>query len=119
MTLIQVLLIFGGAMCFFAYLVFFRSVFRDRLVVIVLFLIGTAAVLSPGSTTQVAQVLGVGRGADLIFYLAIIGGLFTGILLYGKIAKLERAQTELVRALALKHAEKGEVPFHHPSSDVQ
>lgn len=62
--------------------------------------------ISPVSTDRIAEIVGVGRGADLIVYTAIV------FLLYGfsrLIATQERQRkelTDLVRKIAIERAEK-------------
>lgn len=103
MTLIQIILL--SLFAFLAlYLIYFRSRLRDRLIAVLFFLIAVAAVLFPDATTVIAQSVGVGRGTDLLVYLSIVAGIFAVLLLYGKISRCERLQTELVRELALRDA---------------
>jgi len=53
---------------------------------------------------RVANAVGVGRGADLIFYLFIPAALLTQLLLYLNCKSLERSITELSRHVALANA---------------
>jgi len=46
--------------------------------------------------------IGVGRGIDLVVYIAILGLFYVVFQLYMKIDKLEREITKLVREIALK-----------------
>lgn len=76
-----------------------------------LFLIGVSAVgalfvMFPSQSDKLAQLVGVGRGADLVTYLSIIFFFVAGIILYSKIRKLEADQTELVRKISIQRAEK-------------
>lgn len=63
----------------------------------------TAAIVvaRPEVTTSIAQFLGVGRGADLILYAAIITLLILVFQLHIAHHKLERQLTEIVRQQAL------------------
>jgi hypothetical protein len=45
--------------------------------------------------------MGVGRGADLLLYLAIVLGGFLFLLVYSKIKRIERDITEVVRQMAI------------------
>jgi hypothetical protein len=83
-----------------------RSGLLDRLVVLVMGLLGIAMVAAPDWTTKLANLIGVGRGADLFFYLAIVGFSFAGLVLYSKIRDLESSITKLVRVLAIERAER-------------
>ncbi len=62
------------------------------------------AILAPDRTTQVALLLGIRRGADLVIYctaLALCVGFF---LVYVKVRQLSREITLLTRELALQGA---------------
>lgn len=63
-------------------------------------------VARPEVTTEVAQFLGVGRGADLILYAAIITLLVLVFQLHVAHHRLERQLTDLVRKQALGEWEK-------------
>ncbi len=68
--------------------------------------VGIVFVLFPGLTDQLAHLVGVGRGADLVTYIFIVFFFMAGIILYSKIRKLEADQTELIRKITLQRAEK-------------
>ncbi len=72
-------------------------------------LVGVFFVFNPDATTRIANMVGVGRGTDLILYLCVIAFFFTHALLYFKIRKMENAQTELVRQLAISNAKTPQV----------
>ena len=108
MTLIQLILIFGLLASLGVYLRFFRSELVDRLIAILLFMLAAIGIFSPDSTTVLANVLGVGRGADLLFYLFAVITAFLLILIYSKVARLSNSQTELARHIALMSAKAPE-----------
>lgn len=81
-----------------------RSGLLDRLIVLVFAGVGVVMAVIPNFTTKLANLVGVGRGVDLFFYLAIVGLGFMCLLLYSKIRDLESAITELTRALAVRKA---------------
>lgn len=56
----------------------------------------------PQATNRVAAILGVGRGADAVFYIAIAGLFYTVFRLYGKLENLEHQLSELVKKVALR-----------------
>jgi hypothetical protein len=56
----------------------------------------------PGTTSALASVLGVGRGADVVIYLALVLLFYLVFRLFGRIEELERQITRVVRAAALK-----------------
>jgi hypothetical protein len=64
---------------------------------------GMFLVWAPETTNQLANILGVGRGADLILYLWVVITLALMLVLYLKILRLGRRVTQLTRALALAH----------------
>lgn len=72
--------------------------------ILLLMLVGTALVfiLFPDLTSSLAHRLGVGRGADLVFYLSIVIFWFVILKLYARIRRLEGTVTELIRKDALK-----------------
>lgn len=56
----------------------------------------------PDSANRIASVVGVGRGADLIFYLWILISVLVFLLLYVKLVSLSQALTRLARHVALR-----------------
>jgi len=79
-----------------------RSGLLDRMIVLLFAALGVAMTMVPDLTTKVANLVGVGRGVDLFFYLSIIGLAFICLLLYSRIRQLEASITELARVLAIK-----------------
>jgi hypothetical protein len=59
-------------------------------------------VVRPETTVALARVFGVGRGVDLVIYLALVMVFFLLFRLFAKIEDLERQLTRFVRAQALK-----------------
>jgi hypothetical protein len=82
----------------------FRSGLRNRILSVLFLLSAMIAVLFPDNTQYLADYLGVGRGSDLMIYFFFILALFFGALFFSKINRIERRQTEIVRALALSAA---------------
>lgn len=74
-------------------------------VVFTLLALACAAVLFPGATNDIAHVVGVGRGADLIMYMLHVGLLFVIIHYYTKFVELQKQITYLVREIALLRRE--------------
>lgn len=105
---IQILLI-GGVIAIFTYYISrFRSAFLDLLLLSVFAGLAIFFILFPDYTNAIAQKLGVGRGADLLFYLCILLFLFILIKLFARIRRLEKKLTEMVRKQAkdeAKHAD--------------
>ena len=67
--------------------------------------LGAVAVISPETTDWVARQVGVGRGADFVIYLSIVGMLFVLVHYYSKFVELQRNLTQLARELAILRAE--------------
>lgn len=63
-------------------------------------------VLRPETASSAARFFGVGRGADVVVYLALAAVYWLVFRLFAKIEDLERRITKLVRELALKDLEK-------------
>jgi hypothetical protein len=71
---------------------------------LLLWVAAAIAIANPELTVVLAQSLGIQRGADLIFYLAILG-MFAGFfLVYVRLRRLDEGMTTLVRRLAIAEA---------------
>ncbi|MGV3734078.1 MAG: DUF2304 domain-containing protein [Microcella sp.] len=75
-----------------------------RLLVLLALLGGVVVVVWPGLLSALAQLVGIGRGADLLFYLAIVAGLLYVVNEYKRSVQLQRANTQLAREIALTEA---------------
>ncbi|MFQ5350522.1 MAG: DUF2304 family protein [Thermoanaerobaculia bacterium] len=81
---------------------------RAAVLWILLWAAAAAAILEPELTMVVANALGIDRGADLVFYCAILG-MFTGFfIVFGRLRRLDRHLTRLVRKVAIDAVEEGE-----------
>jgi hypothetical protein len=87
-----------------------RSGVLDRVIVLLFAVAGAVMAIVPDFTTRIANLVGVGRGVDLFFYLAIIGLAFICLLLYSRVRELESSITDLARSVATKKAEGPEGP---------
>jgi small membrane protein len=63
--------------------------------------VGTWFVWAPEHANALAGFVGVGRGADLLFYLWVVITLALVVIMYLKIQRLARRVTQLARAIAL------------------
>lgn len=61
-------------------------------------------VLFPNSLTWVANRLGVGRGADLLLYIVTVSFMLISVVLFRRLADLERRYVDLARTQALQDA---------------
>lgn len=90
----------------------------QTLAVIFLTLIGIVLAVFPGLSSQVAAFLHVGRGTDLIFYFAVLAGLFIASNFYFRFKRQEEMLIALTRQSAIDHAQApGEPPASVPQSD--
>jgi len=105
MKSIQVILIALAVMAAILGSIAFRSKLAYRLLGMFFFFVATGFVVFPDASTQIARILGVGRGTDLLLYLVIFAGVHAFLLLYMRTRRLERKLTELVRAMAIQAAE--------------
>lgn len=112
MSGIQVLLISGVVAIFLYYLFRLRSALIDLVALGLFSGLAIFFILSPEYTSAIAQKLGVGRGADMLFYICILFFLFVILKLYARVRQLEETLTELVRqqakSEAIPPAHKGE-----------
>jgi hypothetical protein len=60
----------------------------------------------PEITSRLALFFGIGRGADLIVYVAIVVIVYLLFRLFVRVDKMDRQMTKLVRSLALHDEEK-------------
>jgi len=69
-----------------------------------------AAVLiaDPWATTTIASWVGIGRGADLILYVATLAGLAAALFFYVRFRRLEVVITGIIRREALQSPRRGE-----------
>jgi hypothetical protein len=59
------------------------------------------AVIAPQLVTHVANLVGVGRGADLVLYFFVVASMFVWVGLYRRLHDMEHRFVELNRAIAL------------------
>ena len=75
-----------------------------RVIMLISILAGVTVIIWPGLLTQLARLAGVGRGVDLLFYLALVAGLLYVVNEYKRSVMLARANTHLARELVLTEA---------------
>lgn len=85
-----------------------RSLAVKRIFALIMALAAVLAILFPSVLTVVAKFFGIGRGADLLLYLAIIGGLLFAVSVVRSKARSDTRVTELARAVALMEARLSE-----------
>jgi hypothetical protein len=103
---IQVLLI-GGVLIIFGYYAFrVRNALLDLLALLIFSGLAIFFILYPEQTNKIAHWLGVGRGADLLFYICILFFIFVLLKLFARIRRLEKTVTEMARKQAINDAKK-------------
>ncbi len=80
---------------------------RQALVWTLAWLTAGGFIADPNASIRVAQWLGIGRGSDLIFYLAILAGMVALVHFQNRYLRLEIAIAELIRRDAIDHAQRG------------
>lgn len=64
-------------------------------------LVALTGILLPGTTTKIASIFGVGRGVDIILYLAVSLLFYLVFRIYVTLEDLRREITKVVRMVAL------------------
>lgn len=82
-----------------------RTRVLDQIIVLCIGIVGIVLVVVPDWANTLAHFFGVGRGADLLIYLGLVGISYLLIMLYSKLRQTERRITELTRDAAMKHAQ--------------
>jgi small membrane protein len=103
---IQILLITAVVLVAVYFFVRLHNSMLDFLLLLALVSAALVFIFFPAITNTIAHKLGVGRGADLVFYLSIVIFWFVILKLYVRIRKLERIVTDVVRKDALTEIQK-------------
>ncbi|MFA6105191.1 MAG: DUF2304 family protein [Patescibacteria group bacterium] len=75
---------------------------KETVVWILFWVLAGVVVIQPNLTARVAEMLGVGRGADVVVYISLVVLFFIVFRLVIKIEKLNREITKVIREKALK-----------------
>lgn len=100
-VLLVIALLFGW------YVARVRTILFDRLILLSIFVIALVLIVYPEASTRLATLLGIGRGADLVFYLFILFVLFQFVRLAADRRAIQRDITEIVRITAIQNAQQG------------
>jgi hypothetical protein len=82
-----------------------RIAFRPAFAWMLLWIAAAIAIAAPDVLVQIAHLLGIGRGADLVLYLSILFMFVAVFLSYLRFRRLEEQMTRIVRHLAIREAE--------------
>ncbi len=107
MSLFQVLaLLVVGCLFFLSLLAMLRTwaTRREGLMWALVWLAAAVAIIWPGVTRIVANALGIGRGADLVLYCAVVVMMVGFLMVYVRLRRIRRELTLLVRHLAIRDA---------------
>ncbi len=77
---------------------------RDALLWALLWLVAGVTIMWPGVTKVIANALGIGRGADLVLYCAVVVMMIGFLMVYVRLRRIRREMTLLVRELAIRDA---------------
>ncbi|HEY3527629.1 MAG TPA: DUF2304 domain-containing protein [Nocardioides sp.] len=80
-----------------------RVVWRG--LVVVTLVAAVVSVVFPNTLTWVANQVGVGRGADLLLYLLTVAFMLVSVVLFRRLADVERKYVTLARTLAIREAQ--------------
>src|SRR5215213_1699900 len=106
-NLIQVVLITGILVIGIYSFKRVRSSSIDAFFILVLVVSSLLFVFFPELSNKVAHLLGVGRGADMIFYISILFFCFVILKMYSKIRKLEQHITAIIREKTINDGDSG------------
>ena len=73
------------------------------------------SVMFPDLLTSLAQLVGVGRGADLLLYVLVVTFMLVSVVLFRRFNELERRYTQLARTIAVRDAGVA-LPVEQPAS---
>ena len=107
MTVFQLFLVLGIVAVAALALSFLRGerpLAIQRIFAILAALAAILAILFPEALTVVANFFGIGRGADLLLYVSVIGGLLCAVATVRTKARGDARVTQLARSVALMEA---------------
>jgi hypothetical protein len=98
------IIIMATVFAFLLYAVRLRTVLRDRLMFAGIEVIGILLAFRPDLATRVANLIGIGRGADLLLYIFLLFSLFQNVYLADRLKTIDARITRVVREHALESA---------------
>lgn len=112
----QVVLLAGFGF-FLLYIFLLRTQTLDRIFYIGIVLVGIVLVLMPDVTTRLANMLGIGRGTDLLIYLFMMAIMFYAVTLRSQVKRLQDQITQIAREYAIDHRLAGSSPLDGKSKE--
>ena len=104
MSAIQIILIVGVGLITYYMHTRIRHTFLDTVLIYLFAVAGAVFIIFPELTNKLAELVGVKRGANLIFYTGFLFLFFLILKLYARTRRIERSLTELIRQLAIDDA---------------
>lgn len=101
---IQLILLTGLAFITLYVVTRLKKRLLDIVLLTLLVMCALVFIIWPSVTNTLANWLGVGRGADLVFYVSILLFWFVALKLYARVRKLEQMLTQIIRQDALNKA---------------
>jgi hypothetical protein len=77
---------------------------RETILLSALWLAAGVAIVWPGVTKAIANLLGIGRGADLLLYCSVVVMMVGFVMIYARLRRIRRELTLLVRHMAIRDA---------------
>jgi small membrane protein len=105
---IQVLLVLAVLLILFVFVRSSNAVYvqASKRVALVLFaVVNVYAVMRPDDLSALAQLVGVGRGTDLVLYAVVVAFMAGMFSFYQRFRVVDRRYTELARTVAIREAE--------------
>jgi small membrane protein len=104
--MIKIILAIGLIGVLFLYIRYLKSRLFSKLLIVGLFLMGLVFVFFPNLTNYLANLVGVGRGADLLLYCITILFYLSFIYNHYKIKAMQEQITGIIRYSAIDHAKE-------------
>ena len=79
-----------------------KLIFRFNFWWLFFWIIAIIAVWVPDFLTKIANILGIGRGADLVLYVSVVAVFYLIFKIYVRLEKIERNITKIVRKDSLE-----------------
>jgi small membrane protein len=98
------LILIASILLFIFYVFRLRTILTDRIIYLLMGFAGIVLVIHPDLSSRIANRIGIGRGADLIFYMFVVFMLFHYVSVASRFRKIERQLTMIVRKVSIDNA---------------